>query len=77
MSHHASHAVHESSSSSSNGSKPTTDSKLKHQSAIAIPQEAIAKRAYEKYTARGCVHGFDQQDWSEASRELIVEALAH
>jgi len=33
----------------------------------------IARRAYEKFEARGCVHGFDFQDWRNASRELTAE----
>jgi hypothetical protein len=33
----------------------------------------VAKRAYEKFQARGCVHGFDPQDWTNASRELSAE----
>jgi hypothetical protein len=44
----------------------------------AMPQvccEAIAKRAFEKYLARGCEHGFDQQDWFEAEKELVIEAI--
>jgi len=35
----------------------------------------IAKRAYEKFQARGCVHGFDLQDWTSANRELTAEAF--
>jgi Protein of unknown function (DUF2934) len=35
----------------------------------------IAKRAYEKYEARGFVHGFDLQDWTNASRELRAETF--
>ena len=35
----------------------------------------IAKRAYEKFQARGCVHGFDLQDWTNASRELTAETF--
>jgi hypothetical protein len=38
--------------------------------------EAIARRAYEKFLARGSVHGFDQQDWEDANRELMAEAVA-
>ena len=37
----------------------------------------IAKRAYEKFQARGCVHGFDLDDWTAASRELIAETFGH
>ena len=38
-----------------------------------IPQEAIARRAYEKYAARGYAHGFDQEDWAAAAAELAAE----
>jgi hypothetical protein len=37
----------------------------------------IAKRAYEKYEARGRVHGFDLVDWTAASRELTAETFGH
>lgn len=30
----------------------------------------IAKLAYERFEARGSVHGFDQEDWVSAEREL-------
>ena len=38
-----------------------------------LPQEEIARRAFEKFAARGYVHGFDQQDWFDAEEELIAE----
>jgi Protein of unknown function (DUF2934) len=37
----------------------------------------IATRAYEKYEARGRVNGFDEQDWTAASRELLAETFGH
>jgi hypothetical protein len=37
----------------------------------------IAKRAFEKYEARGRAHGFDREDWTAASRELIAETFGH
>ncbi len=40
-----------------------------------ISRKAISKLAYEKFCARGRRHGFDQQDWLEAERELKAEAL--
>lgn len=40
----------------------------------AVGQEAIAKRAYEKWLARGGRHGDDQRDWYEAERELSARA---
>jgi len=30
----------------------------------------IERRAYELYLARGGVHGYDQDDWLQAEREL-------
>jgi hypothetical protein len=32
--------------------------------------EAVAQRAYERFCARGYVHGFDVEDWLAAEREL-------
>ena len=36
--------------------------------------DQISQRAYELWQKRGCVHGFDQQDWLEAER-LLCEAI--
>ena len=33
-------------------------------------REEIERRAYELYLARGEVHGYDQDDWWQAEREL-------
>jgi hypothetical protein len=44
--------------------------------AVSVSDEAIAKRAYEKFLTRGCTHGFDQEDWATATQELIAETLA-
>ncbi len=35
--------------------------------------EAIARRAYELYAARGYEDGHDEEDWAEAERELYPE----
>lgn len=32
--------------------------------------DEVARRAYQRYEARGCAHGCDQEDWFEAEREL-------
>ena len=48
---------------SQNGSHPSTDQ--------------IAKRAYERYQARGGEHGSDQDDWYAAERELSGKAGGH
>ncbi len=39
-----------------------------------ISREAVAKRAYEKFLARGRKHGHDKQDWLEAEQELKNES---
>ena len=33
-------------------------------------REEIERRAYERYLTRGEVHGYDQEDWLQAEREL-------
>lgn len=33
-------------------------------------REEIERRAYQLYLARGEVHGYDQDDWLQAEREL-------
>jgi len=38
--------------------------------------EAIAARAYQMFLARGGEHGFDRDDWIDARRDLMTEALA-
>ncbi len=38
-----------------------------------ISSEAISRRAYEKFLARGCQHGDDLKDWFKAERELKAE----
>jgi Protein of unknown function (DUF2934) len=34
----------------------------------------ISLRAYELYEARGCLEGFDMQDWLQAEREIAGES---
>ena len=36
-------------------------------------QEAVARRAYELFEARGGDHGRDQEDWFAAERELNAD----
>jgi hypothetical protein len=43
---------------------------------VSVSDEAIATRAYEKFVARGCVHGFDREDWAIAKNELMAETYA-
>jgi hypothetical protein len=39
---------------------------------LAPTREAIARRAYELYVARGQAHGHDAEDWTRAERELAA-----
>jgi len=32
----------------------------------------VARRAHELFEARGCVHGFDREDWRRAQEEIVV-----
>lgn len=40
---------------------------------VDLTPSTIERRAYEKFVARGFVHGFDVDDWIEAERELLAE----
>ena len=42
-------------------------------SAVKVPHDKIAMRAYEKWVKRGRPHGTDVQDWVEAENELRAE----
>jgi hypothetical protein len=42
--------------------------------APSVSEEAIARRAYQKFIARGSSHGSAEEDWAAAERELIAEA---
>ena len=35
--------------------------------------ELIANRAYELYEKRGCLEGYDCEDWLEAERQILAE----
>ena len=58
------------------GRLPTPEKREKG-SLSEIPTQAIAKRAYEKFLARGGNHGEDQRDWFEAERELKTETRSN
>ena len=36
-------------------------------------REAIARRAYERFCERGCVHGADVEDWLAAEQEVLSD----
>ncbi len=42
--------------------------------ATAIPENAIARRAYELWLHRGCPEGSPEEDWYQAESELIPAA---
>ena len=44
--------------------------------ATFVSDDDVAERAYEKFLARGSVHGFDRQDWTAAQQELVAAAFA-
>ena len=71
MSNHSSHTFARVKQTHRRSSAPSADI-LDVRSASDVD---IAKRAYEKFQARGCVHGFDLQDWTNASRELTAETF--
>jgi hypothetical protein len=67
MSHHGSHFS--SQMQQPHGSSPAA---VARRIDVRTASDAdIAKLAYQKYEARGRAHGFDQQDWAAARRELI------
>ena len=40
-----------------------------------VRSELIAARAYKLFSQRGCIHGFDLEDWLEAEKQLTDELL--
>ncbi|MFU8887450.1 MAG: DUF2934 domain-containing protein [Trueperaceae bacterium] len=53
------------------GTKSTR--KPRKAAAPEIPADAIERRAYEKFVARGFAHGADFDDWRRAEEELASE----
>ena len=39
-------------------------------------ENRIRERAYEVWTARGCVHGQAEQHWLAAEREVLATSMA-
>lgn len=60
----------------STAKKPAARSGLKQARSEPTP-EAVARRAYEKFVARGAGHGSDMQDWYEAEQELRTERIGN
>ncbi len=47
-----------------------------HATKREIPQEQIARRAYEIWQARGCPDGDGSEDWRTAERELSAARMS-
>lgn len=65
------------SSSVRNPSGPLSVSSVRPIDIKSASDADIAKRAYEKYEARGRADGYAIEDWTAASRELIAETFGH
>ena len=39
----------------------------------ALQRRLFARRAYQLYEERGCLDGFDVQDWLQAEREVLEQ----
>lgn len=74
MSQHTSHFSHQVRNAESYSQEQAAGQRIVLKSASDAD---IAKRAYEKYEARGCTHGFDREDWAAASHELVAETFGH
>ena len=59
--------------SRSNGPLPTPNGAMHLAPPEIVANEAIARRAYEKFVDGGSVHGRDEEDWANAQSELIAE----
>ena len=73
MSHHTSHL----SPQVRHPNEPLSASSVKRIEVKSASDTDIAKRAYEKYEARGRANGYDMEDWTAASRELVAETFGH
>jgi hypothetical protein len=71
------HTSHSSNHVQHTGSSSQAPNKSSRGNARAACDADIAKHAYEKYEARGRTHGFDREDWTAASHELIAETFGH
>ena len=63
------------------GSRSTAKSSKGNSTCLAqapvLTQELIAKRAKKIWQDRGCIPGFDEQNWHEAERPLKAELEIH
>jgi hypothetical protein len=73
MSHHTSHL----SPQPRHPNSPAATLTPQHIDIRSASDIDIAKRAYQKYETRGRADGFDVEDWTAASHELIAETFGH
>lgn len=69
--------VNTSKAGSQNASKPSAGSSSCLAQAPVLTQEQIAARAKKIWRERGCVPGFDEQNWHEAETQLKAELEVH
>ncbi len=71
------HSVFQSSSQGRFSTGPSTSPTLQRVDLKRASHADIAKRAFQKYQARGGIHGFDREDWAASERELVAESARH
>ncbi|NOJ27126.1 MAG: hypothetical protein DA330_03850 [Nitrososphaera sp.] len=49
----------------------TKEKKRSSATAVEISYEQISERAYQLWEARGCIHGYNEEDWFQAEKELL------
>lgn len=69
--------VNTSKAGSQNTSKPSASSSTCSVQAPMLTHEQIAERAKKIWQDRGCVPGFDEQNWYEAEMQLKEELGVH
>jgi len=77
MSHHPSHLPSHLAPQVRQPNAPLSASTVKRIDVKSASDADIAKRAYAKYEARGRADGYDMEDWTAASHELIAETFGH
>jgi hypothetical protein len=71
MSHHESHFSPQ--TQKTTAASPSTSYQ---RGDVTVPDADVAKLAFAKFEARGRAHGFDKEDWANASRELGAKGHA-
>ena len=69
--------VNTSKAGSHNTSKPSASSSTCSVQTTMLTHEQVAERAKAIWQDRGCVPGFDEQNWYEAETQLKTELEVH